>query len=93
MNVQFDEHFGFSDREVEEMLAIEELFSAYLAKTINIRDTGVRSKKKENFSNFNLEPSVKRLSSLKNQSKKEDKIDKVDKAGNKILKMEEDQFK
>ncbi len=49
MNVQFDEHFGFSDREVEEMLAIEELFSAYLAKTINIRDTGVRSKKKENF--------------------------------------------
>ena len=29
--------------------AIEELFNAYLAKTISIRDTSVRNKKKENF--------------------------------------------
>ena len=29
--------------------AIEELFNAYLAKTISIRDTNVRNKKKENF--------------------------------------------
>ena len=29
--------------------AIEELFNAYLAKTISVRDTGVRNRKKENF--------------------------------------------
>ena len=46
-DVEFDEYFGFTDEEVRKLL--EEYFTAYLKKTISIRDTFVRKELKENF--------------------------------------------